>query len=290
MKPAAFEYEAPRSLDEALALLARHGDEAKVLAGGQSLIATMNFRLAQPAMLVDINGITELSYIREASGGLEIGALTRQATVEKSELVASRCALLAEAMPHVAHSQIRNRGTFGGSLAHADSASELPAVALALEAEMVICSESGERTVPAEEFFVGLFETALEPEELLVEVRLPDLPQHTGTAFLELSRRRGDFALVGVAVVLEATPDGTVARSRIVLHSVGETPVLAQAAMTALRGKVPDETNCRNAAEAAADNDIDPLGDLHASAEYRRHLTSVLTRRALLAAASRIQN
>src|SRR5881628_249850 len=203
MKPAAFDYFTPVTVDEAVALLAEHGGEAKPLAGGQSLIPAMNFRLARPAALVDLNRIPELSYVRaEPDGGaLVIGAMTRQRALERSDVVRRAAPLMAEAMPYVAHPQIRNRGTVGGSVAHADPAAELPAVTLALEARFRARSRSGERTIPAAEFFKGLLETALEPDELLVEIAIPHSPARSGYAFAEVARRHGDYALVGVAAV-----------------------------------------------------------------------------------------
>ena len=288
MKPAAFEYLAPSSLEEVLALLEQYGDEAKILAGGQSLVATMNFRLAQPAVLIDINGVIELDSIREEEQGLLIGALTRQRAVERSEAVARRCPLLFETMPFIAHPQIRNRGTFGGSLAHADPASELPAVALVLEAEMVARSTNVTREIAAEDFFVGLFETALGDGELLTEVRIPDQAPGTGTAFLEMSRRKGDFALVGVAALVGLSADGRVDRCRIALHSVADRAILAQSAMNALVGTAGDQDALARAAKAARE-DITPEGDLHASAAFRSHLTEVLVGRALNQALRRAQ-
>src|SRR2546428_2597983 len=209
MKPAPFAYHAPTGLDQALALLAEHGPEAKPLAGGQSLVAAMNFRLAQPAVLVDLNRVAGLDGIAVApEGGLSLGAMTRQRALERDPLVARQAPLLAEAMPHVAHPQIRNRGTLGGSLAHADPAAELPAVMVALEARIRLRSRKAERWLSAEDFFVGLFATALQPGELLVEVALPPPGPRTGWAFEEVSRRHGDFALVGVAAVVQLNSDG----------------------------------------------------------------------------------
>ena len=202
MKPPRFEYHAPRAVDEALALLARQGDRAKVLAGGQSLIPLLNFRLAQPEALVDINRIVDLAYVRATADGLAIGALTRQHAVERSETVRARAPILAEACRFMGHLPIRHRGTIGGSLAHADPASELPAVMVALEAQLTLAREQARRTVPADQFFVGPLTTALEPGELLVEVRVPDQPRRTGGAFVEMARRAGDFALVGVAALI----------------------------------------------------------------------------------------
>ena len=238
MKPAPFDYHAPGSLAEALELLSRYGDDAKVLAGGQSLVPAMNFRLAQPSVLVDCNRLGELAYIRPSAEGLGIGAMTRQRAVEKSAEVRGQAPLVAQTMPWIAHPQIRNRGTFGGSLAHADPAAELPAVMLALDARLKTASTRGERSHQAGEFFQGLFETALEPDELLCEVVVPAPQPGGGFAFAEMSRRHGDFALVGVAVALRLVGD-TLADVRIGLLSVGETAVLATGAAEMLEGKVP---------------------------------------------------
>ena len=280
MKPAAFEYFTAATVDEALALLAEHG-EAKPLAGGQSLIPAMNFRLARPAVLVDLNGISELAYVRTESGGVALGAMTRQRAVERSDVVARAAPLLAEAMPSIAHPQIRNRGTIGGSIAHADPSAELPAVMLALDARFRAKSSSGERSIPAGEFFKGMLETALEPGELLVEIAVPPLPASTGTAFLEVARRHGDYAMVGVAGVVTLDPRGRCKQARISLLSVGDGPVLATEAGKVLAGQTPSADLLRAAGDAAAMNDIDPPSDIHATAAYRRRLAAVLTRRAL---------
>jgi carbon-monoxide dehydrogenase medium subunit len=269
MKPPPFKYYAPTTLEEALGYLAEYGFEAKALAGGQSLIPTMNFRLAQPEVLVDLNNIPELSYIRPGEkGGVSIGAMTRQRQVERDPLVAERVPLVHETMPYIAHPQIRNRGTFGGSIAHADPAAELPAVATVLDARCRLQSQDGERWLPADEFFVDLFTTALEPEEILVEVVLPPLPDRTGYAFKEVSRRHGDYALVGVAARVTLDDQGQCEQARLVYFSVGNGPVEA-------------------AAETASTADIDPPGDIHASAKYRRHLAKVLARQVLETANAR---
>ena len=286
MKPAPFIYHAPRSLEEALALLAEHGD-AKPLAGGQSLIPAMNFRLARPAALVDLGGVAELRYVRAEGGVLALGAMTRQAELERSDAVARLAPLVAEAMPHVAHPQIRNRGTVGGSLAHADPAAELPAVMVASEARLLLRGRAGERWIPAEQFFVGLFATALAPGELLVAIELPAPPPRTGWAFEEVARRHGDYALVGVAASVTLDAAGRCARARIVLLSVGDGPTLAVRAAQALQDREPTDAAVRAAGDAAAHEDIDPPSDIHASAAYRRQLAGVLTRRALTRAAAR---
>jgi carbon-monoxide dehydrogenase medium subunit len=282
MKPPPFKYYAPTTLTEALALLTEHGDEAKALAGGQSLIPAMNFRLAQPEVLVDLNYIPELVYIRPTTdGGLAIGAMTRQRQVERSAEVKQRAWLVHETMPFIAHPQIRNRGTFGGSLAHADPAAELPAVTTALEARFVVQSKKGKREVPATEFFVDLFTTALEPEELLVEVILPPLPARTGSAFHEVSRRHGDYALVGAAAVVRLDASGRCEQARLVYFSVGPGPVAAYQASALLQGQALTPEAIQAAAETAATRDIDPPSDIHASTGYRRQLARVLARQVL---------
>ena len=281
MKPAPFEYFCPRSLDEALSLLAEHGSDAKALAGGQSLIPAMNFRLATPSVVVDLNALGELSYIKDDSGGVRIGGMTRQRALERSTLVSDRVPLVAETMPHIAHPAIRNRGTIGGSLAHADPAAELPAVALALNARLVVSSTSGAREVAADEFFIGLFTTAVQPGDLLTEIRIPPPPVRSGFAFQEISRRHGDFALVGVAAAVQLDANGRCADARIALLSVGDRPMLAGQASKALVGQLPSAESVRAAADAASTLDIDPSSDIHASARYRRQLANVLTRRVL---------
>ncbi|RME47170.1 MAG: xanthine dehydrogenase family protein subunit M [Chloroflexi bacterium] len=288
MKPPPFQYFAPTTVEEALAHLAEYGYDAKVLAGGQSLIPTMNFRLAQPAVLVDLNNISELFYIRpDEDGGVRIGAMTRQRQVERDPLVAERAPLVHETMPHIAHPQIRNRGTFGGSIAHNDPASELPAVTTALNARFRLRSQAGERWVSADEFFLGLFYTALEPDEMLVEVALPALPPRTGWAFREMARRPGDYALVGVAAVVTLDESDLCRQARLVFFSVGEGPVEARQAADVLTGEKLTPEVIQAAAETAATADIDPSSDVHASTEFRRHLARVLARRALEEAAER---
>jgi carbon-monoxide dehydrogenase medium subunit len=287
VKPATFTYLAPNTLEEAISLLAQHAPEGKPLAGGQSLIPMMNFRLAQPRYLIDLNRIPELSYIREADGTLAIGAMTRQFEAERSELVGRTIPLLTEALRLTGHPTIRHRGTIGGALAHADPAAELPAVALALDAELVARGPAGTRTIPAREFFLGPLSTALAPDELLVEVRIPRLPPGTGWVFLELSRRHGDFAIVGVAAVLTLAPDGRIGQASLALCGAGPKPVRAARAEAALAGSEPSEERFREAGEIAA-QEIDPDSDLHASADYRRRVAAVLVRQALTEAHRRV--
>lgn len=282
MKPPPFEYYNPTTVDEALSLLAEHGYDAKPLAGGQSLIPIMNFRLAQPAVLVDLNNISELSYIQpDDRGGLRLGAMTRHHQVEHDPLIAERAPLIFEAMPKIATSQIRSRGTFGGSIAHADPSAELVAVSVALGGRFRLRSQSGEREASASEFFLGMFSTLLEPEELLVEATFPAMPPRTGWALMEVARRPHDFALVGVAVVMSLDDQERCQDTRIVFLSVGDGPVTAHRAAETLKGQVPTPELMRAAAETAAADDIDPSSDIHASAAYRRHLVKVLTRQAL---------
>lgn len=287
MKPPRFEYLLPRSLDEALAMLAEHAEAAKALAGGQSLVPLLNFRLVRPAYLVDLNEIPGLDAIRVDDGRLALGAMARQRAVERSALVRERCPLLADAAPQIGHTQIRNRGTLGGSLAHADPAGELPAVVAALEGELVLRSRRGERRLTPERFFVGYLTTATEPDELLVEVRLPVAPARTGTAFLEVSRRHGDFALVGVAATVTLDEGGVCTGCAIALTGVGPTPVVARDAARALVGVEPSAGAFEDVARRVA-APLTPDSDLHASSEYRRHLAGVLTRRALARAVERI--
>lgn len=282
MKPAPFEYFAPTTVDEALACLTEYGYDAKVLAGGQSLVPMMNFRLAQPSVIVDINKIHELFYIREnEEGGLRIGAMARHNKVETNPLVADRAALIADAMPHIATVQVRSRGTFGGSIAHADPSAELAAVSVALEGSFLLRNQKGERWVPTNEFFVGLFTSVLEPDELLIEAKFPALPERTGCALVEVARRSHDFAIVGVAGVVTLDKNDRCQRARLVFFSVGDGPVVAHQAEEMLKEKELTPESMRAAAETAAKRDIDPGSDIHASAEYRRHLAGVLSFRAL---------
>ena len=286
MKPPPFEYHAPESVSEALALLGQLGDDAKVLAGGQSLMPLLNLRLARPAHVVDINGLTEIGQIAAANGGIEIGAMVRQRAAERSTLVRERNPLLAEALPLIGHPQIRNRGTIGGSLAHADPASELPAVAAALDADLVIRSARGQRVLKPEQFFQTFLTTAIEPDELLVELRLPAWPSNAGWSYQEISRRHGDFAMVGVACVLRLNASGTIAGARLAYTGAGAAPIRAHEAESALVSQPPTPDTFTAAAEQAA-NALDPQSDVHAPAAYRRQVAKVLTRRALTEAAGR---
>lgn len=288
MKPAPFAYFRPDTLDEALEILAEHAGEARPLAGGQSLVPAMNFRLAQPAALVDLNRIRELFGVEaDEAGGLRLGGMTRHRTLETDPLVETHAPLVRETMGWVAHPPIRARGTIGGSLAHADPAAELPAVCLALDARLVLRSRTGTRTVPASEFFVGLYTTVIEPDELLTEVMLPPSAPRTGWAIDEVARRHGDYALAGVVATVTLDETGRCEVARVSLLSVHDRPVLAARAMEILAGEAPSTALIRAASDAAAAEDADPSGDIHASAAYRRHLVRVLTVRAIERAVAR---
>jgi carbon-monoxide dehydrogenase medium subunit len=286
MKPAQFDYDDPRTVDEALELLARHIDDAKVLAGGQSLVPLMNFRLARPARLIDINGVESLAHITRDGGRLLIGAMTRHTQVEHSTEIAARWPLLAEAIGWVGHSQIRNRGTVGGSVAHADPAAELPAAFAALDASFQVRSKRGSRVLSWREFFVSEFTTALAPDELVTGVQVPAQDPSTGTAFVEYARRHGDFALGGAAVTLKLAPDGRAEQVTIALLSAGPAPVRAEGAERLLRESKVDESSIR-AASLEAVKGLRPTSDIHGSTDYRTALLKTMTERALTKAAER---
>ena len=283
MKLPHVDYEAPKTVSEAVELLAEHQDEASVLAGGQSLIPLLALRLARPAVLIDINGIGELSGVSAADGWVAIGAMTREYVAEESETVADTVPLLAAALPLIGHEAIRNRGTIGGSLAHADPAAELPAVARALDAEFVVYGQSGERVVPAAEWFEGYLTTSRRPDELLVEVRFPAAGRGTGISFQEVARRHGDFAIVGLAASLTLS-EGAISDARLAFAGMSDVPVRAGDAEDLLVGERPSAELFDEAARRATD-DIDPPADLHGSADYRKKVAAALVRRGLRAAA-----
>lgn len=287
MKPAPFKYIAAFSLAEALALKARYGEEARFLAGGQSLIPAMNFRLARPTVLIDINGLTELASIDRNAQAIRLGVLTRYRAMEKDAGFLGACRLFADALPHIAHPQIRNRGTIGGNLCHADPASELPAVAVAMRATVRIKSSRGERELAAADFFVAPLTTDLAAEEMLVEIAFPAAMPRSGASFMEVARRRGDFALVGVAAIVSLDAEQRCSGIRLAFCGVGETPLDASTSASSLVGQ-----RCTDKAIAAAAADVRrmvaPAGNIHASAEYQRHIAEILTRRAIAAACDRI--
>jgi CO/xanthine dehydrogenase FAD-binding subunit len=284
MKPPAFEYIAVRTTDEAISQLAKH-KTAKILAGGQSLTPMLNFRLAHPDMLIDINPIKELDYIREQNGGLRIGALTRHRLIESSKLVRDKLPILAVAAGEVGHLAIRTRGTFGGSLAHADPAAEFPMIALLLDAEIKARSASGERTIKTKDFLVSYLQSAVADGELVTEVYIPGIPAHSGWGFHELCRRPGDFALAAVCAIV--TMNGSkCSNARIAMAGVGATALRAPEAEALLKGKAPDAALFKQAGQKASDAS-DPSNDVHASADFRRHLVDELTQRALKDAVER---
>ena len=280
MKPAPFGYHRPATVAEAVALLDALQDDVKVLAGGQSLVPLMNFRLSVPAELVDINGIAELTGHDVTGDVLRLGALTRHHELERSATVRGAAPLLALAAPYVGHPQIRSMGTLGGSLSHADPAAELPGIMLALDARMVVASARGERIVPAAEFFVSHFTTALEPDELLAAVEVPVAPERTGHAFLEVAARYGDFALVGAGAAVTVDADGVITEARIACTSVAPTPVRAAAAEELLRGATPDADVLAEVERLVA-GALEPTPELKASAAYKRRTAGVLVARAL---------
>jgi aerobic carbon-monoxide dehydrogenase medium subunit len=287
MKLPQVDYEAPQTVSEAVELLAEHQDEASVLAGGQSLIPLLALRLAHPAVLIDINGIDELSGVSATDGWVAIGAMTREYVAEGSQTVAAAVPLLAAALPLIGHEAIRSRGTIGGSLAHADPAAELPAVARALDAEFVVRGPSGERLVPAAEWFEGYLATSRRADELLVEVRFPAARPGTGISFQEVARRHGDFAIVGLAASLTLS-GGAISDARLALAGLSDVPVRAAGAEELLVGEAPSDELFDEAARRATDG-VDPPDDLHGSSEYRKKVAAALVRRGLRAAADNAQ-
>jgi carbon-monoxide dehydrogenase medium subunit len=285
VKAPKFSYVRAESVGHALQLLAEHGDEARILAGGQSLMPTLNMRLSQPRLLIDINRLEPLTGIALEGGQVRIGALTRHAEVARSPLIARHLPLIAEAMPHVAHVAVRNRGTFGGSLALADPAAEMPACALALDAILVVESVRGRREIAARDYFKGLYETERRPDELLIEARIPAMRATTVPVFLELARRHGDFAVAGLAFAL-SMGNGVVEDGRLVYFASEDRPTLGLAALAAIKGK-PLTHESREAAVGALAGDLDPMSNPQGSARMRLHLQRVLTRRALTTALER---
>ena len=280
MKPAPFDYVAPASAEEAVERLARYAGDARLLAGGQSLIALMNLRIARPAALIDLGRCPDLVYLREEVGWVVFGAMTRQATAEQSELVRERVPLIARTMPYLGHPTIRNRGTIGGTLAHADRVAELPGTAVALGAELVAQGPNGRRTIPAEQFFVGDLTTSLAPDEMLREARFPVAPANARCAFVEASNRHHDLAIVGIAAQLDLGADGGCKAARIAAIGVGPTPARLRRAEARLTAGRVDHDAIREAAELALE-DAPAEGDLYASSAYRRRVTVGLVERAL---------
>jgi carbon-monoxide dehydrogenase medium subunit len=285
MKPAPFRYAAPESLDEAVTVLERSGDEAKVIAGGQSLVPMMAFRLATPAILVDLNGVTELEYVRHEGDELVMGALARHRSIQDQGWLRRRCAMVADGVDLIGHPAIRNRGTVGGSLAHADPSAEWPAILVALDGWVVAAGPNGRRTIAASDLFETYFTTTLAPGEILVEAGIPLGEARAGSCFVELARRHGDFAIAGVAAMV-TIDDSYMAGARLALIGVRDTPVRARAAEALLEGAAPTAEAFAAAADSVA-GEIDPVSDLHGSADYRRHVAGVLVQRALRTAVDR---
>jgi carbon-monoxide dehydrogenase medium subunit len=285
MIPASFEYCAPKTLAEAIALLQKHGPDAKILAGGQSLIPLMKLRLAAPTLLIDLNGITDLSYIRESDGHLTIGALTRESDLDGSDLIRKKYPIISDTAAVIADPLVRNMATVGGNLAHADPANDHPATMLVLGTEVVAVGPKGTRKIPLTDFFTGLFTTSLKPDEILTELRIPTPPARSGGAYLKVERKVGDFAAAAVAVQLTLEGD-TVKRVGIGLTNVGQTPIKATRAEKALQGRPADEKNIQEVARIAS-TEAEPSDDLRGSAEYKRSLVRVLTARALRIAIAR---
>jgi carbon-monoxide dehydrogenase medium subunit len=286
MIPPAFEYLRPKTIPEALTFLEQYGDQAKILSGGQSLIPMMKLRLARPAYIVDINRISGLSYIKEDGGFLKIGGLTREAEIEASPLVRSKYPLLLDTAAVIADPQVRNLATVGGNLAHGDPANDHPAAMMALGAQIVATGKKGERVIPVESFFVTLFTTALQPREILTEIRVPSPPPRSGGAYLKVERKVGDFATAAVAVQLTLDDKGAVQKAGIAMTNVGPTPLKARKAEDFLRGKKPDSAAITQAAQLAAD-ESQPSPDLRGPAEYKKGLVKELAKRAITRALER---
>jgi carbon-monoxide dehydrogenase medium subunit len=285
MIPAAFEYLAPTTIDEAVALLTAHGDDAKLLAGGQSLIPAMRFRLAAPAVLIDINNLPNLEYVREANGHLAIGALTRETALDESPLVVRSFPLLADAAKVIADPLVRNRATVGGNVAHADPANDHPAVMLAYNAQIVAHGPNGRRTIGVDDLFVGIFETSLQPDEMLVELRIPTPVPNSGGAYVKIERKVGDYAVSAVAVQLVMNGN-TCTAARVALTNVNPVPMRSFGAEQALIGQTLTDEVLEAAGRAAA-VECDPSEDLRGTVEYKRDLTRVITKRAIRKAAER---
>jgi len=289
VKPPSFKYFAAQSVEEAVSLLAEHGDDARVLAGGQSLIQEMNVRQTKPQVLIDVNPIDELSFAHSENGSLAIGALTRTVTIEQDATIAERLPMLVEAAARVGHVAVRNRGTVGGNVAHADPSSNLPPVMLALEAEFTVQSSDGERDISADDFFQGPHQTSIGPTEFLTGIRVTGLPENSGSVFMEVSRRGRGWGLCGVAAMVTLDDDGRISDVRLGLLGVGPTAIRPREAEAGIRGERASEEVWSAAANRVVSALEDPPSDIHASADYRRHLANVLTRRALAAATARAE-
>ena len=287
MKPAPFEYHVPDSIEQAIELFSQYDGEAKILAGGQSLVPAMNFRVVQPSVLIDLNRVQELSYIHEDGEVIRVGSMARERHLEFDSSIANHTPLLHEAVPFIAHPQIRNRGTIGGSIVHADPAAELPVLMLALSARLKARNAAGERWIDAQDFFVGMFTTALDPDEILVEIELPFSSPRTGWSFMEVAPRAGDYAMMGVAALVTLDQAGKCKGAKLVYLNAGEGPVEAKEAAQLLEGETLNDELIESVASKASRDEINPFGNIHTSSEFQRHLADVLTKKALKQAMQR---
>ncbi|MBV6402441.1 MAG: 6-hydroxypseudooxynicotine dehydrogenase complex subunit alpha [Anaerolineales bacterium] len=287
MKPAPFEYHSPSSIEEVVILKSQYGDDAKFLAGGQSLVPAMNFRIVQPSVLIDLNRARELSYIREEGKVIRVGSMARERHLEFDASIKKYAPLLHEAVPSIAHPQIRNRGTIGGSIVNADPAAELPVLMIALNARLKAKNKSAERWIIAKDFFAGMFTTALEPDEVLVEIELPFAAPRTGWSFMEVAPRSGDYALMGVATSVTLDENGKCKSAKLVYLNAGDGPVDAVEAAQSLMGEILNDTLIESAASHASEKEINPFGNMHASVDFQRHLAKTLTMKTLKIAAER---
>jgi CO/xanthine dehydrogenase FAD-binding subunit len=287
MKPAPFEYYAPDSIEQATDLFSQYGGDAKILAGGQSLVPAMNFRVVQPSVLIDLNRVAALSYIREEGDVIRIGSMARERHLEFDSSIEKRIPLLHEAVPFIAHPQIRNRGTIGGSIVHSDPAAELPVLMTALNARLKARNNSSERWIDAPDFFVGMFTTALEADEILVEIELPFMPVRTGWSFMEVAPRAGDYAMMGVAALVMLDESGKCKGAKLVYLNAGEGPMEAKEAEKLLEGATLNDKLVEEAAVMASEKEVTPFGNIHASADFQRHLAKVLTQKTLKLATQR---
>lgn len=290
MKPAPFDYYAPNTIEEVVSLKSQYGDEAKFLAGGQSLVPAMNFRIVQPSVLIDLNRVDELSHIREDGNVIRVGSMARERHLEFDASIEKRTPLLHEAVPNIAHPQIRNRGTIGGSIVNADPAAELPVLMIALNARLKVKNKSTERWITAKDFFAGMFTTALEPDEVLVEIELPFAEARTGWSFMEVAPRSGDYAMMGVATLVMLDENGKCKSAKLVYLNAGDGPVDAVEAAKSLVGETLNDTLIESAALHASEKEITPYGNIHASVEFQRHLARTLTMKTLKIAIERAQN
>ncbi len=287
MKPAPFEYHSPNTIEEVVTLKSQYGDDAKFLAGGQSLVPAMNFRIVQPSVLIDLNRANELSYIREDGKVIRVGSMARERHLEFDASIKKYAPLLHEAVPSIAHPQIRNRGTIGGSIVNADPAAELPVLMIALNARLKAKNKSAERWLDAKDFFAGMFTTALEPDEVLVEIELPFAEPRAGWSFMEVAPRSGDYAMMGVATSVTLDESGKCKSAKLVYLNAGDGPVDAVEAANSLVGESLNDKLIESAALHASEKEITPFGNIHASVEFQRHLAKTLTMKTLKVAAER---